>query len=57
MSYEHKLLTRDNFREAVFARDNNTCVFCSLPAKDAHHIIERRLWKDGGLSWHFAYDG
>lgn len=42
------LLTRDAFREAVFARDNRTCVFCDQPAADAHHIIERRLWPDGG---------
>lgn len=42
------LMTRDDFREAVFARDNHTCVFCSFPAVDAHHLIERRLWGDGG---------
>lgn len=41
-------LSREKFREAVFARDGNKCVFCDLPAKDAHHIIERRLWTDGG---------
>lgn len=43
-----KLLSRDLFREQVFARDGFTCVFCSEPAVDAHHIIERRLWPDGG---------
>jgi len=43
-----KLLTRDDFREKVFARDNHTCVFCDKPAEDAHHILERRLWPDGG---------
>src|SRR3546814_17638272 len=42
------LLTRTAFREGVFARDENRCVFCPLPAEDAHHIIERRLWPDGG---------
>lgn len=42
------LLTRDNFREGTFARDNNKCVICGSPAKDAHHIIERRLFTDGG---------
>lgn len=41
-------LTRDEFRFQVFARDNNKCVICNNPAKDAHHIIERRLWPDGG---------
>ena len=45
---EPKLLTRDNFRERVFARDKHKCVFCDLPAQDAHHILERRLWPDGG---------
>lgn len=45
-----ELLTRDDFRARVFARDKNTCVVpgCGLPAEDAHHIIERRLWPDGG---------
>ena len=43
-----KLLTRDQFREEVFERDNHRCVLCQSPAKDAHHIIERRLWSDGG---------
>lgn len=43
-----KLLTRDAFREGVFKRDNYTCVFCQRPAVDAHHILERRLWPDGG---------
>ena len=43
-----KLLTRDEFRRQVFERDGNKCVFCDRPAKDAHHIIERRLWPDAG---------
>ncbi len=43
-----KLLTRDEFRESVFKRDNYKCVICGNPAKDAHHIIERRLFSDGG---------
>ncbi len=41
-------LTRDNFREGVFKRDSFKCVICGNPAKDAHHIIERRLFSDGG---------
>jgi len=44
----HKLLTRDVFRESVFKRDGYKCVCCDLPAIDAHHIIERRLFTDGG---------
>lgn len=43
-----KLLTRDEFREAVFARDSHRCVWCDAPAVDAHHIVERRLWPDSG---------
>lgn len=42
------LLSRDAFRESVFARDGGMCVICSAPAVSAHHIIERRLWNDGG---------
>jgi hypothetical protein len=47
-----KLLTRDEFRERVKARDNHRCVRCGRREDevrlDAHHIIERRLWPDGG---------
>lgn len=43
------LLTRDQFREAVFVRDGHCCIICGAQNKlDAHHIIERRLWVDGG---------
>jgi hypothetical protein len=48
MKTAHILLSRDAFREAVFSRDKGTCVFCIKPAVDAHHILERRLWPDGG---------
>lgn len=42
------LLTRDEFRVAVFARDGGKCLVCGRPAVDAHHLVERRLWPDGG---------
>lgn len=42
------LLTRDDFRNSVFCRDGHKCVFCDKPAVDAHHIIERRIFSDGG---------
>lgn len=42
------LLSRDDFRNGVFERDNHKCVICGAPAQDAHHIIERRLFDDGG---------
>lgn len=41
-------MQRDEFREAVFARDGHLCVVCGAPAADAHHLIERRLWDDFG---------
>ncbi len=45
----NKLLTRDQFRNAVFERDKITCVICKdTSAHDAHHIMERRLFSDGG---------
>lgn len=43
-----KLFSRDQFREKVFARDNHVCVICGAPGQDAHHILERRLFHDGG---------
>lgn len=39
------LLSRDDFRNGTFERDNFQCVVCGAPAVDAHHIIERRLFK------------
>lgn len=42
------LLNRDEFRNAVFKRDGYRCIICGDEAKDAHHIIERRLFFDGG---------
>lgn len=46
------LLTRDKFRQSVFERDNHKCVICGkddlLDMLDAHHIMERRLFDDGG---------
>lgn len=43
-----ELMSRDDFRNGVFFRDYNECVVCKAPAQDAHHILERRLWPDGG---------
>jgi hypothetical protein len=43
-----KLLSRDEFRNAVFTRDKSCCVICGNPGQDAHHILERRLFSDGG---------
>lgn len=43
-----KLLTRDDFRNGCLERDQNKCVICKQPAVDVHHILERRLFTDGG---------
>ncbi|MEY8802056.1 HNH endonuclease [Leisingera sp. XS_AS12] len=42
------LLDRPAFKAAVFARDNHACVICGAPADAAHHILERKLFRDGG---------
>jgi hypothetical protein len=42
------ILSRTAFREGVFERDEHKCVICGEPSQDAHHIIERRLFSDGG---------
>jgi len=42
------ILNRDTFRNAVFDRDDGKCVICKDIAQDAHHILERRLFTDGG---------
>jgi hypothetical protein len=42
------LLTRDEFRAGALARDKGLCVFCAAPASEVHHLIERRLFADGG---------
>lgn len=41
-------LTREEFRNQVFARDGGKCVLCDRAAADAHHIMERKLYADGG---------
>ncbi len=44
-----KLLSRNEFREGCLRRDGNRCVACkSTGSLSVHHIIERRLWPDGG---------
>jgi hypothetical protein len=44
-----QLFTRKEFREKVFQRDGNKCVICNETKNlDAHHIVDRRLWDDGG---------
>lgn len=46
---EPVLLERREFKRAVFKRDGNQCVFCQKEAVDAHHIMDRSLFKSGGF--------
>ena len=41
---------RDAFREAVLLRDGGRCIVpgCGHDATDVHHLMERRLFSDGG---------
>lgn len=43
-------MNRRKFRQEVFGRDGGVCVvpWCKTPAEDAHHILERGLWDEGG---------
>lgn len=43
-----KSVVREKFRNEVFERDNHVCVICGHLAQDAHHIIDRDLFFDGG---------
>ena len=44
------LLSREEFKKQVFAKTNGKCCVldCLCDAVDAHHIMDRKLWKDGG---------
>lgn len=44
----NKKQIRNNFRTNVFKRDKYLCVICKKPGVDAHHIMDRKLFKDGG---------
>jgi len=44
-----KLLTRDNFRNNALKRDDYKCVNCGCVENlSVHHLLERRLFDDGG---------
>lgn len=42
------LLTRTEFREKTLSKFQGKCAFCNNFAVDAHHIMERRLFANGG---------
>ena len=40
---------RENFRNNVFTRDKNKCIFCDISENiDAHHITDRNQMPNGG---------
>lgn len=45
---KNSLLTREQFNALVFKRDNYKCIFCGNSKIVAHHIIDRKLFSDGG---------
>jgi hypothetical protein len=45
---ESTLLSREAFKNWVFARSGGKCVFCGQHAVDPHHVLERKLFADGG---------
>lgn len=50
MTTNNGLLTREEFKKQVFAKYNGRCCVpgCCKDAVDAHHILDRKLWSDGG---------
>ncbi len=45
---EEALLSRQRFSEAVLGRRGGLCCMCDSPAVDAHHILDRKLFSNGG---------
>lgn len=45
---KNELLTRSEFKNKVFERQKGKCAFCDKKCVDAHHILERKLFEDGG---------
>lgn len=45
---EGKLLSREDFDKYVKLRSMGYCVFCDKPAVDSHHVLDRKLFPDGG---------
>jgi hypothetical protein len=45
-----ELLSREDFKRLVFEKTNGKCCVpgCNCDAVDAHHIMDRKLWADGG---------
>lgn len=52
----YTLISRDQFREEIFKRDGFKCVICGKSAKDAHHILERRLFTSDDMFGGYIID-
>jgi len=48
MPAEDQLLSREDFDKYVKLRSAGYCVFCDKLAVDSHHILDRKLFPDGG---------
>lgn len=48
MRVASELLSREEFDRQVRLRSKGRCVFCNNVAADAHHILDRKLFSDGG---------
>lgn len=46
--HSHTLLSREDFKYWVFHRHHQLCALCPNKAEDAHHILDRKLFSDGG---------
>ncbi len=44
----NKILTRDEFRNKCWERDLYKCVICHEKSTEVHHILERKLFDNGG---------
>jgi hypothetical protein len=49
-AWDNILLSREDFKQLGFLRTNGKCCVpgCEKDAVDAHHIMDRKLWGDGG---------
>ena len=45
-----QLLSRTDFDALVKHRSHGRCVLCGVPAVDAHHVLDRKLYPDGATS-------
>lgn len=45
---ETQLLSREDFDRLVKLRSHGMCVACAKPAVDSHHVLDRKLFHDGG---------